>query len=60
VVNYTLATSETHTDKEGNMQGIWETRTDPFHLGNLVKRTQWHRIVSWNSAGWLPERVKKG
>ncbi|SAL97426.1 hypothetical protein [Absidia glauca] len=44
VVNYTLATSETHTDKEGN----------------LVKRTQWHRIVSWNSAGWLPERVKKG
>jgi single-strand DNA-binding protein len=22
VVNYTLATSETHTDKEGNMQGI--------------------------------------
>ncbi|ORX59759.1 nucleic acid-binding protein [Hesseltinella vesiculosa] len=44
VVNYTVATSETHSDKEGN----------------LVKKTQWHRIVSWNSASWLPERIKKG
>ncbi|KAI8089530.1 uncharacterized protein BX664DRAFT_280567 [Halteromyces radiatus] len=44
VVNYTVATSETRPDKEGN----------------LIKRTQWHRIVSWNSADWLPERVKKG
>ncbi|CAO3578645.1 unnamed protein product [Absidia cylindrospora] len=44
VVNYTVATSETRPDKEGN----------------LIKKTQWHRIVSWNSADWLPERVKKG
>ncbi|CAO3591064.1 unnamed protein product [Absidia cylindrospora] len=44
VVNYSVATSETRPDKEGN----------------LVKKTQWHRIVSWNSADWLPERVKKG
>ncbi|KAI8340499.1 hypothetical protein BC941DRAFT_417426 [Chlamydoabsidia padenii] len=44
VVNYTVATSETRPDREGN----------------LIKKTQWHRIVSWNSADWLPERVKKG
>ncbi|KAI8141974.1 hypothetical protein BJV82DRAFT_616639 [Fennellomyces sp. T-0311] len=44
VVNYTVATSETRPDKEGN----------------LVKRTQWHRITAWNSAEWLPEKVKKG
>ncbi|KAI8336805.1 hypothetical protein BC941DRAFT_428119 [Chlamydoabsidia padenii] len=44
VVNYTVATSETRPDKEGN----------------LIKKTQWHRIVSWNSADWLPQRVKKG
>ncbi|KAG2220481.1 hypothetical protein INT45_011485 [Circinella minor] len=44
VVNYTVATSETRPDKEGN----------------LIKRTQWHRITSWNSADWLPEKVKKG
>ena len=31
-----------------------------FTLGNLIKRTQWHRITSWNSADWLPEKVKKG
>ncbi|CAO3653864.1 unnamed protein product [Cunninghamella echinulata] len=44
VVNYTVATSETRPDKEGN----------------LIKKTQWHRITSWNSADWLPEKVKKG
>ncbi|KAI9496370.1 hypothetical protein BDB00DRAFT_869316 [Zychaea mexicana] len=44
VVNYTVATSETRPDKEGN----------------LVKRTQWHRITSWTAADWLPEKVKKG
>ncbi|KAF7722588.1 hypothetical protein EC973_002941 [Apophysomyces ossiformis] len=44
VVNYTVATSETRPDKEGN----------------LIKRTQWHRIVSWTSADWLPGRIKKG
>ncbi|ORZ03871.1 hypothetical protein BCR43DRAFT_484113 [Syncephalastrum racemosum] len=44
VVNYTVATSETRPDKEGN----------------LIKRTQWHRISSWNSAEWLPSKVKKG
>ncbi|KAL1936108.1 hypothetical protein VTP01DRAFT_242 [Rhizomucor pusillus] len=44
VVNYTVATSETRPDKEGN----------------LIKRTQWHRVTSWNSAHWLPAKVKKG
>ncbi|KAI8064755.1 hypothetical protein BC940DRAFT_305270 [Gongronella butleri] len=44
VVNYTVATSETRPDKEGN----------------LVKKTQWHRIVSWGAADWLPDRIKKG
>ncbi|CAO3649399.1 unnamed protein product [Cunninghamella blakesleeana] len=44
VVNYTVATSETRPDKEGN----------------LIKKTQWHRITSWNTADWLPEKIKKG
>ncbi|KAG0164158.1 hypothetical protein DFQ28_010750 [Apophysomyces sp. BC1034] len=44
VVKYTLATSETKPDREGN----------------LIKRTQWHRIVSWYAAEWLPNKIKKG
>ncbi|CDH61174.1 hypothetical protein RO3G_11994 [Lichtheimia corymbifera JMRC:FSU:9682] len=44
VINYTVATSETRPDKEGN----------------LIKRTQWHRISSWRGADWIPEKVKKG
>ncbi|KAI8882132.1 nucleic acid-binding protein [Backusella circina FSU 941] len=43
VVNYTVATSETRPDKEGN----------------LIKRTQWHRVTSWSSADWFG-KVKKG
>ncbi|KAI8376259.1 uncharacterized protein BYT42DRAFT_645895 [Radiomyces spectabilis] len=44
VVNYTVATSEVRPDNEGN----------------LIKKTQWHRISSWKSADWLPNKVKKG
>ncbi|KAI7872518.1 hypothetical protein BDF14DRAFT_1739976 [Spinellus fusiger] len=44
VTNYTVATSETRPDKEGN----------------LVKRTQWHRVSVWNSPEWITERLKKG
>ncbi|KAI9323720.1 hypothetical protein BX666DRAFT_104590 [Dichotomocladium elegans] len=44
VVNYTVATSETRPDAEGN----------------IIRRTQWHRITSWNSADWLPAKFKKG
>ncbi|GAA5799610.1 hypothetical protein EDC94DRAFT_597961 [Helicostylum pulchrum] len=43
VTNYTLATSDTRQDKEGN----------------LVKRTQWHRIAYWQSGEWF-SKVKKG
>ncbi|KAI9337440.1 hypothetical protein BD770DRAFT_401152 [Pilaira anomala] len=43
VANYTLATSEVHSDKEGN----------------LLKRTQWHRITYWQPKEWF-SRVKKG
>ncbi|KAI8090830.1 hypothetical protein BDF21DRAFT_378081 [Thamnidium elegans] len=43
VTNYTLATSDTRPDKEGN----------------LIKRTQWHRIAYWQSAEWF-SKVKKG
>ncbi|KAI9288886.1 hypothetical protein BC943DRAFT_123740 [Umbelopsis sp. AD052] len=46
VIHYTVATSETRSDKEGN----------------LVKQTQWHRITSWNQGlnNFLPEKIKKG
>ncbi|CEP11361.1 hypothetical protein [Parasitella parasitica] len=37
VTNYTVATSETRPDKEGN----------------LIKRTQWHRITYWQSGDWF-------
>ncbi|KAL0095760.1 hypothetical protein J3Q64DRAFT_1711066 [Phycomyces blakesleeanus] len=44
VVNYTVATSETRPDKEGN----------------LIKRTQWHRVSAWKGSDWIVEKVKKG
>ncbi|KAI9029984.1 hypothetical protein CLU79DRAFT_733563 [Phycomyces nitens] len=44
VINYTVATSETRPDKEGN----------------LIKRTQWHRVSSWKGSEWIMEKVKKG
>ncbi|KAG2207409.1 uncharacterized protein EV154DRAFT_504763 [Mucor mucedo] len=43
VANYTLATSETRPDKEGN----------------LIKRTQWHRVAYWQPSEWF-NKVKKG
>ncbi|KAI8054929.1 uncharacterized protein B0P05DRAFT_641273 [Gilbertella persicaria] len=43
VTNYTVATSETRPDKEGN----------------LIKRTQWHRVAYWQPAEWF-SKVKKG
>ncbi|KAL1917236.1 uncharacterized protein VTP21DRAFT_4892 [Calcarisporiella thermophila] len=45
-MTYTVGTSETHRDKDGN----------------LVKTTQWHHIVNFNQAAieWLPNKVKKG
>ncbi|KAI8640753.1 hypothetical protein BD408DRAFT_389958 [Parasitella parasitica] len=43
VSNYTVATSETRPDKEGN----------------LIKRTQWHRVAFWQSGEWF-SKVKKG
>ncbi|CAO0801725.1 unnamed protein product [Mucor circinelloides] len=43
VTKYTVATSETRPDKEGN----------------LIKRTQWHRIVYWQAGDWF-NKVKKG
>ncbi|KAF9133858.1 hypothetical protein BGW39_008769 [Mortierella sp. 14UC] len=46
VVHFSVATSESHKDQEGN----------------LVKTTHWHRIVSWDQKrnGYLSDRVKKG
>jgi len=43
VYNYTVATSEVRPDKEGN----------------VVKRTQWHRVAYWTSSEWF-NKVKKG
>ncbi|KAI9472209.1 MAG: hypothetical protein EXX96DRAFT_583266 [Benjaminiella poitrasii] len=43
VSNYTVATSETRRDKEGN----------------LIKRTQWHRISYWHKQDWF-SKIKKG
>ncbi|KAI8373829.1 hypothetical protein BD560DRAFT_393706 [Blakeslea trispora] len=42
VANYTVATSEVRTDKEGN----------------LVKNTQWHRITYWQPAEWFSKFKK--
>ncbi|GJJ73616.1 single-strand DNA-binding protein [Entomortierella parvispora] len=46
VVHFSIATSENRKDAEGN----------------LIKTTQWHRIVSWDQKKnpYLAERVKKG
>ncbi|KAG0380271.1 MAG: hypothetical protein J3R72DRAFT_398561 [Linnemannia gamsii] len=46
VVHFSVATSESKTDPEGN----------------IVKTTQWHRIVSWDQKRnqLLADRVKKG
>ncbi|KAI7904098.1 uncharacterized protein BX663DRAFT_506392 [Cokeromyces recurvatus] len=43
VSNYTVATSETRADKEGN----------------LIKRTQWHRVTYWHKNDWF-SKIKKG
>ncbi|KAF9170647.1 hypothetical protein BGX21_008563 [Mortierella sp. AD011] len=45
-VQFSVATSESYKDKEGN----------------IVKTTHWHRIVSWNQKlnPYLAQRVKKG
>ncbi|KAI1294483.1 hypothetical protein EDD11_008120 [Mortierella claussenii] len=46
VVHFSVATSEHRKDTEGN----------------IIKTTQWHRIVSWDQKKnpYLAERVKKG
>ncbi|KAG0320673.1 hypothetical protein BGZ97_013103 [Linnemannia gamsii] len=46
VVHFSVATSESKTDAEGN----------------IIKTTQWHRIVSWDQKRnpLLADRVKKG
>ncbi|KAG0281578.1 hypothetical protein BGZ95_001929 [Linnemannia exigua] len=46
VVHFSVATSESKTDPEGN----------------IIKTTQWHRIVSWDQKRnqLLADRVKKG
>ncbi|KAF9972904.1 hypothetical protein BGZ73_003906 [Actinomortierella ambigua] len=46
VVQFSVATSETRKDTEGN----------------LIKTTHWHRVVSWDQKRnpYLSERVKKG
>ncbi|KAG9070810.1 hypothetical protein KI688_008351 [Linnemannia hyalina] len=46
VVHFSVATSESKTDAEGN----------------IIKTTQWHRIVSWDQKRnpILADRVKKG
>ncbi|KAI7822135.1 hypothetical protein BC939DRAFT_398062 [Gamsiella multidivaricata] len=46
VVNFSVATSETRKDEEGN----------------LIQTTHWHRIVSWDQFRnpYLSERVHKG
>ncbi|KAI8604278.1 hypothetical protein EDD21DRAFT_366665 [Dissophora ornata] len=46
VVNFSVATSETRKDDEGN----------------LIQTTHWHRIVSWDQIknNYLAERVHKG
>ncbi|KAF9913160.1 hypothetical protein EC991_003620 [Linnemannia zychae] len=46
VVHFSVATSENKTDPEGN----------------IIKTTQWHRIVSWDQKRnpLLVDRVKKG
>ncbi|KAG0298030.1 hypothetical protein BGZ96_003298 [Linnemannia gamsii] len=46
VVQFSVATSESKTDAEGN----------------IIKTTQWHRIVSWDQKRnpMLADRVKKG
>ncbi|KAF9096297.1 hypothetical protein BGX29_008642 [Mortierella sp. GBA35] len=46
VVHFSVATSENRTDPEGN----------------IIKTTQWHRIVSWDQKRnpILADRVKKG
>lgn len=65
VANYTLATSDFRTDKEGNVQSSFSLSV-LFVLiyndmaGNLIKRTQWHRISSWNPPEWFLSKVKKG
>lgn len=61
VTNYTVATSEMKTDKEGKER---QTRGNvqinkKNVLGNLVKRTQWHRVVFWKAPDWF-SKVKKG
>ncbi|KAI8987305.1 hypothetical protein BDF20DRAFT_849355 [Mycotypha africana] len=42
VTNYTVATSETRPDKEGN----W------------IKRTQWHRVTYWQAGDWFSKVKK--
>lgn len=64
VTNYTVATSETRPDKEGVQQQIINFLVTVyahrvFILGNLVKRTQWHRVAYWQSGDWF-SKVKKG
>lgn len=44
VYNYTVATSETRPDKA---------------TGDLIKRTQWHRVANWTNGDWFG-KVKKG
>ncbi|KAI1315674.1 hypothetical protein EDD11_000448 [Mortierella claussenii] len=46
VVNFSVATSETRKDNEGN----------------LIQTTHWHRVVSWdqNKNPYLAERVHRG
>ncbi|KAF9130734.1 hypothetical protein BGW39_002735 [Mortierella sp. 14UC] len=46
VVHFSVATSESKTDSEGN----------------IIKTTQWHRVVSWDQKRnpLLADRVKKG